>query len=56
MSIIVVNALVVIALWRIFVRAGLQPAWSLIGLLVPIIPWFILAFADWPAVGEGHRR
>jgi hypothetical protein len=54
---IIGNALVVIALWRIFARAGLPPAWSLIGLLLPIIPWFILAFARWPAAaGEGGGR
>jgi hypothetical protein len=56
MSFIIVNALVVVALWRIFVRTGLPPAWSLIGLLFPIIPWFILAFADWPAIGEDRSR
>jgi hypothetical protein len=53
---IIGNALFVIPLWRLFARAGLQPAWSLSGLLVPIIPWFILAFASWPAIGEGGRR
>jgi len=53
---IIGNTLVVIALWRIFARAGLQPAWSLIGVVLPIVPWLILAFSRWPATGEGSRR
>lgn len=47
----VVSALLFLyPLWRIFSRAGLSPAWSLL-ILIPggaIIVALILAFARWP--------
>ncbi|MBW7852100.1 MAG: hypothetical protein H3C38_16515 [Rhodospirillales bacterium] len=46
-----VSVLVVIPLWRVFRRAGFNPAWS----LIVLIPWVggpvalaILALAPWP--------
>ncbi|MEE8333290.1 MAG: hypothetical protein V3R85_05535 [Alphaproteobacteria bacterium] len=43
-------------LWRIFRRAGLAPAWSLL-IFVPVLGWLastaLLAFARWPAT-EGR--
>lgn len=44
--------LIIIPLWRVFARAGLNPAFSLF-VLVPVIGVLIaaaiLAFSDWPA-------
>ena len=40
------------ALWRIFVRAGFQGAWGLLGLLPGLgllLAGVVLAFRDWPA-------
>ncbi len=44
-------------IWRIFRRAGLAPAWSLL-IFVPALGWLaataMLALARWPATG-GRR-
>jgi hypothetical protein len=43
--------------WRIFRRAGLAPAWSLL-IFVPVLGWLavtaMLALAQWPAT-EGRQ-
>jgi hypothetical protein len=49
---LITTALVAIPLWRIFKRAGLAPALSLLAFVLPIIPWLILAFADWPSLAR----
>ncbi|MEA2780902.1 MAG: hypothetical protein QOK29_2446 [Rhodospirillaceae bacterium] len=49
---LIATGLVVIPLWRIFKRAGLAPALSLLAFILPIIPWLILAFADWPRLAR----
>ena len=52
---LLVTILALIPLWRVFSRAGLAPALSLL-VLVPILGWaivaVILAVSDWPAL---HR-
>ena len=52
-------ALLIIPVWRIFRRAGLQPALALL-LLVPglgvLIVSLILAFSRWPAAEGGAGR
>jgi hypothetical protein len=55
---IVLDALIIVPLWRVFSRAGLNPAFSLF-ILVPfplgiLIAAAILAFSDWPAVSPGR--
>jgi hypothetical protein len=54
------TALLIIPVWRIFRRAGLQPALALL-LLIPglglVIVSLVLAFSRWPAVeGSADRR
>jgi hypothetical protein len=49
---LITTALVVIPMWRIFDRAGLAPALSLLAFVLPVIPWLILAFADWPRLAR----
>jgi hypothetical protein len=43
----------IVPVWRMFRRAGLAPAWSLLMLLpmigIPIVVW-MFAFSKWPAV------
>lgn len=49
---LIVAAVLVVPLWRIFGRAGFNPAWSLlvflpwVGLLIVVL---VLAFGDWPS-------
>ena len=49
--------IVIYPLWKIFAKAGLTPALSLFS-FVPglgyLIVACILAFSDWPAVGQGR--
>ena len=50
--------LVVWPFWRIFSKAGLQGALSLL-MLVPIVNMFVplyLAFADWPALKAQQKQ
>ena len=53
---LLITILALIPLWRVFSRAGLAPALSLL-VLVPILGWaivsLILAVSDWPAF---HRK
>lgn len=48
-------AIVIYPLWRIFSRAGLNPALSLL-IFLPGLGWFVVAFilgfARWPALGK----
>lgn len=57
LSSIAVSLLVVIPLWRVFRRAGLHPALSLL-VFIPVLGFLIvlgvLAFSRWPKV-EGVR-
>jgi len=48
--------LIMPALWRIFRRAGLTPALSLLTLLPlgPFVIGFILTFSSWPAERLDH--
>jgi hypothetical protein len=50
---LLITLLTVIPLWRVFSRAGLSPALSLL-VIVPILGWpiagLILAFSKWPSV------
>ena len=53
---VVSAVLLLYPLWRIFSRAGLAPAWSLL-ILIPggaIIVPLILAFARWPNTAPGR--
>lgn len=51
--------LVIIPVWRILRRAGLQPALSLM-LIIPLFGWLVvavtLAFRDWPALRQAARE
>jgi hypothetical protein len=44
-------ALMVLAFWKIFEKAGFSGAWGLLALLPMVQPLLLLflAFADWPA-------
>ena len=50
---LVVALLVIVPCWKIFQRAGLNPALSLF-IFVPVLGWWIagaiLAYSKWPAV------
>lgn len=49
----IVSVLVVIPFWRIFEKAGLPPALSLL-MLVPvanIVALYFVAFSSWPGLG-----
>jgi hypothetical protein len=52
---IIVAVLIIIPLWRVFSRSGLNPAFSLF-VLVPVIGVLIaaaiLACSDWPAAKQ----
>ena len=45
---------VFLPIWRIFARAGLNPAWSFLLFLLPIAPPLLLAYAFWPAL-DGQK-
>ena len=57
--VIVLSVLVLIPLWRVFSRAGLAPALSLL-VLVPVLGWaivgLILALSDWPTLRSLSAR
>ena len=56
---LIMVAIMVIPLWRICARAGLNPAFSLF-ILVPafgfLIVAAILAFSEWPATSSGRKE
>ncbi len=56
---IVLAVLALIPLWRVFSRAGLTPALSLL-ILVPVLGWaivgLILALSDWPTLQSRSAR
>lgn len=51
--IIITTAVVIVPCWKIFSRAGLNPALSLF-IFIPVLGWWIagaiLAFSRWPAL------
>ena len=52
---VIIAILALIPLWRVFSRAGLVPALSLL-VLIPVLGWvivgLILALSDWPALNR----
>lgn len=52
---VIVGAIMIVPIWRIFKRAGLNPALSLF-IFVPLIGWVVvyclLAFMRWPATDQ----
>ena len=55
----IVPALVALPpLWRVFSRAGLSPALSLL-VLVPVLGWaivgLVLALSDWPVLQQSNQ-
>lgn len=54
---LIIGAILIVPIWRIFKRAGLNPAFSLF-IFVPWVGWLIvyclLAFMPWPAAEQGH--
>ena len=52
--ILVMGTAIIVPFWRIFANAGFPGALSLL-MLVPVVNLimiFVLAFADWPALGQ----
>jgi hypothetical protein len=56
--IVVLLVLVVVPYWKIWQRTRHSGAWGLLMVvpLVNIISLWVLAFKDWPALGDGERR
>jgi ABC-type spermidine/putrescine transport system permease subunit II len=55
---IVLTILFVIPLWRIFQRAGMHPAMSLLAMLPlvgPVVVMAVLAWSDWPRLSASPR-
>jgi uncharacterized membrane protein YhaH (DUF805 family) len=54
---LIVAAVVIVPLWRIFARAGFSGALSLLMLIpgVNLIMIYFLAFARWPALASENR-
>ncbi|HUC63768.1 MAG TPA: hypothetical protein VMF53_17630 [Alphaproteobacteria bacterium] len=57
-QLVLIAVVLIVPLWRIFRRAGLNPAFSLL-VLIPLLGSLavlaILAFAPWPATVRGGR-
>ena len=57
-QLVLIAVVLIVPLWRIFRRAGLNPAFSLlvlIPLLGSLVVLAILAFAPWPATERSGR-
>ncbi len=57
-SALVTGLLLVLPLWRIFTRAGLAPAWSLVAFVPgfgPLLALLLLGLRAWPVLRAGSR-